>query len=153
MRILLILIGLMTFPAFALDKAAVEKLATGEADERSAAISALVAEGDPKAAALLEAVAEGEVQVVEVKGAKRVLVVKSGQATDAVTGEKVDPAPEGAEDVVANNRLRKEIEGALAALKLIAPERETRLAAAKELANGADAAMLPLVQKALAKEA
>jgi urea transport system permease protein len=93
------------------------------------------------------------VQVVEVKGAKRVLVVKGGQATDAVSGEKVDPVPEGAEDVVANNRLRKEIEGALAALKLIAPERETRLAAAKELANGADAAMLPLVQKALAKEA
>jgi hypothetical protein len=49
----------------ALDKAAVEKLAAGEADERSAAISALVAEGDPKAAAFLEAVAEGEVQVVE----------------------------------------------------------------------------------------
>jgi len=142
----------MSFPALALDKAAVEKLAAGEADERSAAISALVAEGDPKAAALLEAVAEGEVQVVEVKGAKRVLVVKGGQATDAMTGEKVDPVPEGAEDVVANNRLRKEIEGALAALKLIAPERETRLAAAKELANGADAAMLPLVQKALAKE-
>jgi urea transport system permease protein len=53
-----------------------------------------------------------------------VLVVKGGQATDAVSGEKVDPVPEGAEDVVANNRLRKEIEGALAALKLIAPSGE-----------------------------
>src|SRR5262249_45455224 len=41
---------------------------------------------------------------------------------------------------------------ALAALKLLAPERETRFAAAKELAGGADAAMLPLVKKALAKE-
>jgi urea transport system permease protein len=136
----------------ALDKAAVERLATGESDERSEAIAALLAEGDPKAAGFLQAVAEGEAQVVEVKGAKRVLIVKSGQATDAVTGEKVDPVPEGAEDVVANNRLRKEIEGALAALKLLAPERDTRLAAARELAGGADAAMLPLVRKALEKE-
>jgi urea transport system permease protein len=97
-------------------------------------------------------VAEGEVQTLEQKGARRVLIVRGGQATDAVTGEKVDPVPEGAEDVVANNRLRKEIEGALAALRLLSPERETRLGAAKELANGADAAMLPLVKKALGKE-
>jgi hypothetical protein len=56
MRTLIVLICFMSFPALALDKAAVEKLAAGEADERSAAISALVAEGDPKAAAFLEAV-------------------------------------------------------------------------------------------------
>ena len=74
-----------------------QKLATGDADERSEAIAALVAEGDPKAAAFLEAVAEGEVQVVEEKGAKRVLIVKSEGATDVVTGEKVDPVPEGAD--------------------------------------------------------
>jgi urea transport system permease protein len=153
MRILLIAILLAAAPALALDKAAVEKLATGESDERAEAISALVAEGDPRAAGFLQSVAEGEVQVVAVQGAKRVLVVKAGQATDAVTGEKVDPVPEGAEDVVANNRLRKEIEGALAALKLLAPERDTRLAAARELAGGADAAMLPLVKRALDKEA
>jgi len=152
MRFLSLLFFLAALPAFALDKAAVEKLATGEGDERAEAIAALVAEGDPKAAAFLQAVAEGEVQSVEQKGVRRVLVIKGGQATDAVTGEKVDPVPEGAEDVVANNRLRKEIEGALAALRLLAPESETRLAAAKDLANGADAAMLPLVKKALAKE-
>jgi len=134
--------------AAALDKAAVEKLATGEGDERAAAIAALLAEGDPRAATVLQAVAEGEAQVA----GKRVLIVKGGEAVDAITGDKVDPIPEGAEDVVANNRLRKEIEGALAALKLLAPERDTRLAAAKELAGGADAAMLPLVKKALDKE-
>ncbi len=152
MRLLCILLWFLAFPALALDKAAVEKLATGEAEERSEAIAALVAEGDPRAAEFLSAVAEGDVQVVETKAGKRVLIVKSGAATDAVTGEKVDPVPEGADDVVANNRLRKEIEGALAALKLIAPEGAVRLAAAKALANGADAAMLPLVQRALAKE-
>ena len=132
----------------AIDKAAVEKLAFGEADERSVAITALLAEGDPRAAALLEAVSEGGVQTA----GKRVLIVKGEQATDAVTGEAVTPLPEGREDVVANNRLRREIEGALAAFKLLSPERATRLQAAKALAGGADAAMLPLVKKALEKE-
>jgi urea transport system permease protein len=134
--------------ASAIDKAAVEKLAFGEADERSAAIAALLAEGDPRAAALLQAVSEGDVQTA----GKRVLIVKGEQGTDAVTGEAVTPLPEGREDVVANNRLRREIEGALAAFKLLSPERATRLEAAKALAGGADASMLALVKKALDKE-
>jgi urea transport system permease protein len=132
----------------AIDKAAVEKLALGDAEERSAAIAALLAEGDPKAAAFLEAVSEGDVQTA----GKRVLIVKGEEATDAVTGEKVAPLPAEREDVVANNRLRREIEGALAAFKLLSPERAARLAAAKSLAGGAEASMLPLVKKALEKE-
>jgi|CXWL01.1.fsa_nt_gi urea transport system permease protein len=143
---------LFSAPVLAIDKAAVEKLAFGESDERSAAIAALLAEADPKAAAYLQAVSEGEVQTVDGKSGKRVLVVKGGQATDAVTGEKVEPIPEGAEDVVANNRLRREIEGALAAFKLLSAERAIRFEAAKALAGGADAAMLPLIRKALEKE-
>ena len=133
---------------FGLDRSAVERLAFGEADERSAAIAALLAEGDPRAAALLEAVAEGDMQTT----GKRILIVKGGQGTDAVTGETVAPLPEGREDVVANNRLRREIEGALAAFKLLSPERATRLEAAQALAGGADASMLALVKKALEKE-
>ena len=60
--------------------------------------------------------------------------------------------PEGAEDVVVNNRLRGALQGALAALKLTSPDRSVRLAAAKELVGGADEAALPLVVKALEKE-
>ena len=148
MRLILILLFFAASPAFALDKAAVEKLAFGEAEERSAAVAALLAEGDPRAAALLEAVSEGDMQVA----GKRVLIVKGGEATDAVTGEKLATVPEGVEDVVANNRLRREIEGALAAFKLLSPDRTVRLAAAKALAEGADASMLTLVKKALEKE-
>jgi urea transport system permease protein len=108
----------------------------------------LVAEGDPAAVALLQAVAEGEMQTA----GKRVLIVKGEGATDAVTGEQVTPLPAEREDVVANNRLRGEIEGALAAFKLLSPERQARLEAAKALAGGADPAMLNLVQRALQKE-
>jgi urea transport system permease protein len=110
--------------AQALDKAAVEKLAAGDNDQKIEAIGALVAEGDPQALAVLARFAEGEVEV---------------------DGKKVE--------VVVNNRLRGAVAEALAALRLLSPERALRLAAAKALASGADASMLPLVKKALEKEA
>ncbi len=100
-----------------------EKLASGDNDEKIEAIAALVAEADPKAAALLQAAAEGEIQV---------------------DGKRVE--------IVVNNRVRGRIAEALSVLKLLSPERAERLAAAKALAGGADASMLPLLLKALEKE-
>jgi urea transport system permease protein len=135
-------------PSWALDKAAVEQLAFGDADERTAAIAALVSEGDPRAVEFLQALAEGEVQTA----GKRVLVVRGEDATDALTGEKLARLPAEREDVVANNRLRREIEGALAAFKLLSPERAARLEAARALAAGADESVLPVVRKALSGE-
>ena len=132
----------------ALDRATVEKLAFGESDERIAAIGALVAESEPRAAEVLAALAGGELQTA----GKRVLIVRAGEALDAATGEKVAPLPAEREDVVANNRLRGAIGRALAALKLVSRERGERLAAARALAGGADASMLPLVKRALEAE-
>jgi urea transport system permease protein len=109
--------------AFAIDKAALEKLAHGDNDQKVEAIGALVAEADPRAIEVLTRFAAGEVEV---------------------DGSKVE--------VMINNRLRSAVADALAALRLLAPERNLRLAAAKELATGADASMLPLVKKALEKE-
>ena len=149
MRILLIALWLAASPAFALDPAAVEKLAFGDSDEKIEAIGALVAGGDPRAAELLQAFSDGEVQT----SGKRVLIVRGEAGVDAVTGEKVAQLPAEREDVVANNRLRGAIAGALAALKLFSAERDERLAAARELSGGADASILPLVRKALEKEA
>jgi urea transport system permease protein len=138
----------LTRPAMALDRAAVQKLALGDGDERMEAIAALVTEGDPRAAVVLGALGEGEMQV----SGKRVIIVKGNDATDAVTGEKLAALPADREDVVANNRLRGAVQGALAALKLVSPDRAARFAAAKELSGAADAAALPLVKKALAAE-
>ncbi len=112
------------------------------------AIGALVAEGDPRAAEVLAALADGALQTA----GKRVLIVRAGEALDAATGEKVAPLPAEREDVVANNRLRGAIGRALAALKLVSRERGERLAAARALAGGADASMLPLVKRTLAAE-
>jgi urea transport system permease protein len=130
-----------------LDRAAVEKLAFGDGDEKIEAIGALVAEGDPKAAALLQAFSDGELQT----SGKRVLLIRSNETFDAVTGAKVSPPPADREDVVANNRLRGAVASALAGFKLTSPERAERLAAAKAL-GGADAAILPLIRKSLEKE-
>jgi urea transport system permease protein len=113
----------ISFSTQALDRAALEKLADGENDEKVEAIGALLAEGDPKAIDVLTRFAAGE---VEIDGKKR--------------------------EVVVNNRLRSAVADALAALRLLAPDRTLRLAAAKELAGGADASMLPLVRKALDNE-
>src|SRR6266850_175580 len=137
----------MSLPALALDRAAVEKLAFGDGDERIEAIAALVAEGDPKARDVLKALAEGEMQTA----GKQVLIVRGDKALDAISGA-TRPLPTEREDVVANNRLRAAIGDALAVLNLLSPERGERLASAKVLAGGADSAMYPLIEKALAKE-
>ena len=139
-------------PAAALERAAVERLAFGDSDEKIAAIGALVAEGDARAAEVLRAFSDGELQTLEDKSGKRVLIVRGEEATDAITGEKAGPLPESRGDVMVNNRLRGAVLSALAALGLASADREARLAAAKELAGGAEQAMLPLVNRALAKE-
>ena len=59
MRIILILLLFAASPAFAIDKGAVEKLASGDNDEKIVAIGALLAEGDPETAAVLAKFAEG----------------------------------------------------------------------------------------------
>jgi len=130
-----------------LDRAAVERLAFGDSDEKIEAIGALVAGGDPKAPELLQAFAEGALHT----SGKQVLLIKGNEAVEAATGAKVSPLPTDREEVVANNRLRGAVASALAALKLASPDAAERLAAAKALA-GADAAMLPLIKKSLAKE-
>jgi len=121
-----LLLSVSAYPAgtaFAIDRAAVEKLASGDNDEKVEAIGVLLAEGDPEAAAVLAKFAEGE-------------VVVDGKAVE----------------VVVNNRLRSAVADALAALRLLSPERAVRLEAAKALAGGAEASMLGLVKKALEKE-
>jgi urea transport system permease protein len=149
--LVLALLAAFARPAAALDRAAVEKLAYGDSEERLAAIAALVAEADPRALTVLQALADGELKAAP-EPDKRVLIVKADVATDAVTGERAAPLPTPPDAVRINNRVRGAIQGALAALRLTAPDPAIRLAAAKELAGGADEAMLPLVRRALDQE-
>jgi urea transport system permease protein len=134
--------------AHALRPEVVDKLARGESDEKIAAINSLVGAADATAIPLLQALQDGEVQTA---GAV-ILIFRNGKASDAVSGQSVAPLPDAREDVVVNNRVRRELGSAIASLKLVAPERDIRLAAAKALEAGADEDMLPLVNRALEKE-
>ena len=136
-------------PAWSANPQAIEKLAFGESEEKIAAIDALLAEADRSAIPLLQALRDGEVQTA---GGKRVLIVRGDDGTDAVSGAAVSPLPEDREDVVVNNRIRRQIGTAIAALELASPDRAARFAAAKALQDEADESRLPLVEKALAAE-
>jgi urea transport system permease protein len=54
--------------------------------------------------------------------------------------------------VVNNNRMRRELEAALAALKLVSPDRAVRAPAIAELKDQADEGKLALMEKAIAAE-
>ena len=150
--ILVLLLALATIaapPARALDAALVHKLALGDSSEdRIAAVNELLESGDEQAEPLLRALLAGSVQT----SGDRVLIVSGDAAVDAVTGERVSPLPADAIDVVMNNRVRGVLDAAVSALRLVSRDRDTRLKAARELADDPRAAALPIVRKVLGRE-
>ncbi|OYU75622.1 MAG: urea ABC transporter permease subunit UrtB, partial [Burkholderiales bacterium PBB5] len=78
-------------------------------------------------------------------------MVKDGKPVEAATGQAAT-LPADAEDVVNNNRMRRELEAAIAALKLLSPERADRAKAITELKDSADEGKLALIDKASAAE-
>jgi urea transport system permease protein len=122
-------------------------IAAGETDARVEALRRAVAEADPALAPFVRALADDTVKLA----AGRAYVLREGRAFDAATGAEAMLLA-GAEDTVSNNRMRRELEAALAALSLLSPEREARAKAITELKAGADPALLALVDKAAAAE-
>ncbi|TRZ55679.1 MAG: urea ABC transporter permease subunit UrtB, partial [Rhodocyclaceae bacterium] len=124
---LALLLWLFTLPAFAaLDRAVVKQLADEDSDLKIAAIQKLTRSADPEALGILQAMVDGTLQSAE------------------------------GETITINNRVRREIDGALAALKLFHPDRNTRLTAAKDLttslAGDADPGMAPMLVRARDQE-
>ena len=143
-----LLVALVATRVQAIAPELVRDLAFGENEAKVKAIAGVVASGDGGALPLLQALQDGEVQTA----GERALQVKGNSAIDLATGKAVEPLPETRDDVVLNNRVRRELATAIAALKLAADDRATRFAAANELQRGADEEMLPVIQRALAKE-
>ena len=112
--------------ALALPAPVIKDLAFGESDAKIKALNTLVSGGDSAALPFLQSLLDGEVQT---SGEDLVLVVKGDAAVDAVTGKAVAPLPEARDDVVVNNRMRRELMTAVAALKLSSPDRSVRLSA------------------------
>jgi urea transport system permease protein len=134
-------------PALALSADLAGRIAAGESDDRIAALNEAAAAADPALAAFVQALLADEVKVAGGKA----FVMKDGVAREAASGT-VATLPADAEDVINNNRLRRELEAALAGLQLFSPERGLREKAITELKDSADEAKLGLIEKALAAE-
>ena len=106
----------------AVDQALVTQLAAEESDDKIAAIRLLGQSANPEAITVLQQLADG--------------TLKSAKG----------------EDIMINNRVRREIDAAMAALKLYDPDPVQRLKAAREVAANADADMAPVLAKAAAQE-
>ncbi len=135
-------------PARALTAESARAIAAGDSDARIAALNAAVAAGDDALAPFLRALLDGEVKV----SPAQVFIVQGDKAVDAATGAPASVAAD-AEDVVNNNRMRREIEAALAGLALFSPDRAVRAKAIDELKSEVDESKLALIEKAEAAEA
>ena len=140
-------LGLSTIGAHALTAEDAVKLATGDTDARIAALTELIKNADEKTFVLIKAMNEDSAKLA---GA-RVLIVQDGKAIDAVSGVATT-LPADADDIVSNNRMRGELENAMAALGLFAKDAAIRLDAAKALLKEPDSAKILLLEKAIASE-
>jgi urea transport system permease protein len=146
---MLLLAGLLLLGAAqALTPERARAIASGDTDARIAALSEAAAQGEAGLAAFVQALLEDAVKLTPTQ----VLVFDGEKTVHAATGQ-VTTLPEGAEDVVNNNRMRGALQAALAALKLASPELEQRREAVAELAKQSlDEAQLPVLDQALAAE-
>ena len=103
--------------ARALTAVDVKGIAFGDSDSRIAALNQAVTSADDKTAAFFQAIAD---EAVKVAG-EQLVIVRDGKAFDPVSGAALT-LPDGLEDLMLNNRLRGEVDSALAALKLFSPD-------------------------------
>jgi len=135
------------FNALALTTEQAARIADGDSDDRIAALNEAVTAVDPALEPLLEALLADEVKVAGGKA----YIVRGDTVTEAATGATAT-LPADAEDVVNNNRVRREFEAALAALKLFSPNAAVRAKAIDDLRDGADEGKLVVIEKAIAAE-
>jgi urea transport system permease protein len=133
--------------AYALTPEQAKAMAVGEGDARIAALRAGVAGADDKTVAFIQALSDDAVKVV----AGKPVIAKDDKAVDPVSGAQ-SAMPDTAEDVMNNNRMRGELDSALASLKLLSTDVATRREAVKTLQGEVDESKLPLIDKAFAQE-
>ncbi len=146
-RVLTCLLLYASAQAHALTAEQALAMASGETDDRIAALQQAAADPSEQTRAFLQALADDAVKVA----GNKAFIVQGDKGVDPVTGAEV-PVPADAEDIINNNRMRGEIDTALAGLALFGKDEAQRMAAAKALTKEPDAGRLPLLDKALAQE-
>ncbi|NMG42670.1 urea ABC transporter permease subunit UrtB [Aromatoleum toluvorans] len=141
-------LAMLAGPAHAaLDEAALAGLA-GDFQHRIETIEALGVVGGEDARRVLDALEAGDLGVV----AGRVVIVQGEAVAAAASGETLEVAAGAVDTITVNNRVRRALGTARAALALSSPERGERLAAARTLADDASPALPPAFERALAAE-
>jgi len=133
--------------AHALSDSEAKSIAIGDGDARIEALRASVSSADDKTVQFIQALSDDAVKVV----AGKPLIVKDDKGIDPVTGA-TQALPDTAEEVMNNNRMRGELDAALAGFKLMSPDADVRRAAVKTLQGDVDESKLPLLDKAFAQE-
>ena len=133
--------------ALALTSTQAGRIAAGDSDDRVKALNEVVAEADTALEPFVRALLD---DTVKTAGSKA-YIVKDGKAVDAATGQPAT-LPADAEDAVNNNRMRRELDAAIAVLKLVSPDRAVRAAAIAELKDQVDEGKLGLIDKATTAE-
>ena len=127
-------------------------LASGDTEARITALATVSAQADAaptELMAYLQALLDDKVKLA----AGKVYVLRDGKVL-AVGSRSEGPLPEGAEDLVNNNRMRGALLAALGALKVLSPDLLTRQEAVRELMKATPTeAQLPLIDKAYGVEA
>ncbi|MCM0021394.1 MAG: urea ABC transporter permease subunit UrtB [Tagaea sp.] len=139
-------------PAKASDfDAALDRFLADGFSETEAGIGAILAAGEPRGVDVLDALLDRRLFVVP---AERGVFVRErgGAARDARTGALVASIPTGATMVRVNNRLRGIAQAALGSMTLLSPDPARRLQAAQAVFRSRDAAALPALDQALARE-
>lgn len=147
-KLFLIFFACLSCAAQALTPAELKAIVIGDTDARILALNAAMLKADDQTAALVQALSDDAVKIAN----EQVFIVSGATVLNPLTGA-ITSLPANAEDVVSNNRLRAELDTALAALKLFSKDDVVRATAIKALLKDPDAAKLPLLDQALAAEA
>jgi urea transport system permease protein len=124
-----------------------KSIAVGETDARIEALNKAMLVADDKTSVFVQAMADDNVKIA----GDKVLIVKEAKAFDPITGTET-ALPSALEDIINNNRMRGELDTALAALNLFSKDDGMRAIAIQALLKDPDEAKLPLLEKALSAE-
>lgn len=130
---------------------ALAKLATDSYGDTEAALGMLALSGSPQAAAIVDAIKDGRL-LVDPQSKTVFLRTPAGVTTDPATGATVTSPPTGLKAVRLNNRVRRAADAAAGALALVSPDAQKRQEAAAAVFKSRDAAALPALDAAIAKE-
>jgi len=133
-------------PDTTLDAATLDRLVDPES--RDETLASLVEASNVHALPVLRALLEGNLH----RGPAAMLVDREGTLQDALTGAPVQVDRDQLEPVTINNRFRKTLERAVAALSLSLGPVPDRLAAARTLQDNPGPEVLPAVQTARERE-